>query len=151
VMLLLKFASLAALRPGQAALAIVCAHVVSRAAPLLLMVTLPYAKPQAQSKAKPVAQGVGWKEIVIGALSAALAVGATGALAWSVEGTPQTYAAPWTVALSVSFAAALASAAPLGAWFRARLGGYTGDCLGAAQQVSEVVFYLCFSAALGTR
>ena len=29
-----------------------------------------------------------------------------------------------------------------GAYFRRRIGGYTGDCLGAAQQVAEVVFYL---------
>jgi adenosylcobinamide-GDP ribazoletransferase len=30
----------------------------------------------------------------------------------------------------------------MGVWFRRRLGGYTGDCLGATQQVTEVVFYL---------
>ena len=27
-------------------------------------------------------------------------------------------------------------------WFTQQLGGYTGDCLGAAQQLSEVVIYL---------
>ena len=27
-------------------------------------------------------------------------------------------------------------------WFTSQLGGYTGDCLGAAQQLSEVVIYL---------
>ena len=27
----------------------------------------------------------------------------------------------------------------LGAWYKARIGGYTGDCLGAAQQVAEVL------------
>jgi len=30
----------------------------------------------------------------------------------------------------------------LGKFFVKRIGGYTGDCLGAAQQVSEVIFYL---------
>ena len=148
-MLLLKFASLAAFRPGPGAAAIVCAHVVSRAVPLLLMLMLPYAKPQAESKAKPVAQGVGLAELVIGILSALLAVGVTGALAWQFDITLQLRTVLWFWALALSFAAALACAVPLRAWFRARLGGYNGDCLGASQQVSEVVFYLCLSAALG--
>jgi adenosylcobinamide-GDP ribazoletransferase len=36
----------------------------------------------------------------------------------------------------------LAARSALARWFRRRIGGYTGDCLGAAQQVCEVVFYL---------
>ena len=28
-------------------------------------------------------------------------------------------------------------------YFKHKLGGVTGDCLGATQQLSEVVFYLC--------
>lgn len=32
----------------------------------------------------------------------------------------------------------------LGLYFRRWIGGYTGDCLGAAQQVLEIVFYLSF-------
>ncbi len=34
------------------------------------------------------------------------------------------------------------------AYSRHRIGGYTGDALGATQQLSELVFYLCFAAAL---
>jgi adenosylcobinamide-GDP ribazoletransferase len=146
VMLLLKFACLATMRTGPATVAIVCAHIVSRAAPLALMLTLPYAKPQGESKAKPVVRGVGATEIMVGVLSSALAVGAA---SWLIAAEPQTHAARWFIAVALSFAAALACAAPLRAWFGARLGGYTGDCLGATQQISEVVFYLCFSAALG--
>lgn len=33
--------------------------------------------------------------------------------------------------------------------FQRRLGGYTGDCLGALQQSSETAFYLCLVVALG--
>jgi adenosylcobinamide-GDP ribazoletransferase len=29
-----------------------------------------------------------------------------------------------------------------------RIGGYTGDCLGAAQQVAEVLIYLVLAAAI---
>src|SRR5438876_469623 len=96
-----------------------------------------------------VVRGIGVTEVVIGALSSALAVGAVGAASWFIADAPQTHAARGFVALALSFAAALACAAPLRGWFGARLGGYTGDCLGATQQISEVVFYLCFSAALG--
>lgn len=34
----------------------------------------------------------------------------------------------------------------LGRYFYHRIGGYTGDCLGASQQISEVIFYLSLSA-----
>ncbi len=34
----------------------------------------------------------------------------------------------------------------LGAFFCRQIGGYTGDCLGASQQVAETVFYLCIGA-----
>ena len=34
----------------------------------------------------------------------------------------------------------------LGHYFYRYIGGYTGDCLGASQQISETVFYLSISA-----
>jgi adenosylcobinamide-GDP ribazoletransferase len=34
----------------------------------------------------------------------------------------------------------------LGHYFHRRIGGYTGDCLGASQQIAETVFYLSVSA-----
>ena len=44
------------------------------------------------------------------------------------------------------------SAAAATAWlagkFRRWLGGYTGDCLGAVQQVAEIAFYLGLLATL---
>jgi adenosylcobinamide-GDP ribazoletransferase len=33
----------------------------------------------------------------------------------------------------------------LAAYFNKWIGGYTGDCLGAVQQVTEIVFYLSCS------
>jgi adenosylcobinamide-GDP ribazoletransferase len=42
------------------------------------------------------------------------------------------------------------AAAWLAAKFVRRIGGYTGDCLGAVQQVTEVVIYLCLLASLGS-
>jgi adenosylcobinamide-GDP ribazoletransferase len=37
----------------------------------------------------------------------------------------------------------------LGYYFKKHIGGYTGDCLGATQQVSEVVFYLAILGLQG--
>ncbi|WP_111978401.1 adenosylcobinamide-GDP ribazoletransferase [Algibacillus agarilyticus] len=34
-------------------------------------------------------------------------------------------------------------------WLNARIGGYTGDCLGAAQQIAEIVIYLVLIASFG--
>jgi adenosylcobinamide-GDP ribazoletransferase len=34
-------------------------------------------------------------------------------------------------------------------YFKLKLGGVTGDCLGATQQLSEVVFYLCLGLNFG--
>ena len=36
----------------------------------------------------------------------------------------------------------------MGRWFKRRLQGFTGDCLGAAQQVCEIAFYLGMAVAL---
>jgi adenosylcobinamide-GDP ribazoletransferase len=36
----------------------------------------------------------------------------------------------------------------LGRYFTRRIGGYTGDCLGAMQQITEVVFYLTLASFL---
>ena len=40
------------------------------------------------------------------------------------------------------------AAAWMARWFARRLQGFTGDCLGATQQVSEIGFYLGAALAL---
>ncbi|WP_126654001.1 adenosylcobinamide-GDP ribazoletransferase [Chryseobacterium aureum] len=44
--------------------------------------------------------------------------------------------------LIFAFALAYAGKVYMGWYFKKHIGGYTGDCLGAVQQVSEVLFYL---------
>jgi adenosylcobinamide-GDP ribazoletransferase len=46
------------------------------------------------------------------------------------------------IRLGVGAAVMLAIALGLSGWFSKRLGGYTGDCLGAVQQLTELAFYL---------
>ena len=55
---------------------------------------------------------------------------------------------PWKGVVAGMLAAGFA-ALWLPRLFLRRIGGYTGDCLGAVQQVSEAVFYLGFLATIG--
>ncbi len=112
--------------------AVVAAHVLSRFAPLLLMRALPYVGGDG-GKAKPLADAVS---------GSALAV----ALLWSL---PAAALLLFQHGVAHGVAALLAMAAvtfALGWQFRRRLAGFTGDCLGATQQVAELAIYLALAA-----
>jgi adenosylcobinamide-GDP ribazoletransferase len=123
IMLLLKWQTVAGLSPLLAPAALVAGHVVSRAVSTTLMTTLSYVRPESV-KAKPLAT-----ELCGGRLVWVIVT----ALAAMALLPPQTW---WALAVMLAVRLLLAR------WFAARIGGYTGDCLGAAQQVSEVLFYL---------
>jgi len=122
VMLALKWHAVAALPAGPGAAVLVAAHAVSRGASGTLMSTLTYA--QHDGKAKPLAT-----ELSGARLAASLAF----ALAPMVLLPLRAW---WALAVVCALRFLL------GRWFVQRIGGYTGDCLGAAQQVCEVGFYL---------
>lgn len=133
----LKCALLSTLPAPSVIGALFVAHPLSRLAAVSLIWRLEYAR--AEGKAKPLAQEMSGAEFTIAALCAlvpVLAVGASGAAAWSAIGAGALLAA--------------VAALWLGAKFVRRIGGYTGDCLGAVQQVSEVAIYLALSAAIQT-
>ena len=128
----LKIALLAMLA-GQgvevAACAIVSAHVLSRLAPLFLIRWLPYVGDSGASKAKPLADAIGAGALWVGVL-------------WSIPA-----AAPVLLAQGGARTAAMVLACALAAAFmarllRRRLQGFTGDGLGATQQVCELSIYL---------
>jgi adenosylcobinamide-GDP ribazoletransferase len=103
---------------------LVAGHTVSRWAALTIMTTEVYVREEPDAKARPMAapfQG--------GALLFA-----------TVAGIAPLFLLPPRFA--VAMIGLVAARWLLGRWFRQRLGGYTGDCLGATQQLSEVVFYL---------
>jgi adenosylcobinamide-GDP ribazoletransferase len=134
-MLALKLTTLSMLPPLAAIGALLAAHPLSRLMATSLIWRLDYAR--AEGKAKPLAQKMSSAEFLIAALTAALPAVAVIALNW----------------LSVTvLAAGLVAAAIATLWlarkFVRRIGGYTGDCLGAVQQVTEVMFYLCALATL---
>ncbi len=120
---------------GVAVLALGVAHPLSRAAGASIMQWLDYVRIDSSARAKPVAENAraidGLISIVLGLLPLAVAsfwLGAGASL--GVLGT---------VALTVLV---------VGRWLRRRLGGYTGDGLGALQQLSEIVVYLTLLALL---
>ncbi len=57
---------------------------------------------------------------------------------------PLAFFLPWWL-LFCGLGFALLSSLTLNHYFKQRLGGYTGDCLGATQQLSEISFYLIAS------
>jgi adenosylcobinamide-GDP ribazoletransferase len=125
--LLVKAAALASLASHHRAVgAAVAAGAVSRAVPVALGAALPYARPGGGAGAS-IAGGAAWRAAVacLVALAFAVVAGRDGLLAAAV-------------------AAALAVA--LGLAFRAWLGGVTGDTLGAAVELTELVALLSFVA-----
>ena len=114
---------------APAALAVCAAHVLSRLAPLVVMARLPYVADAAGAKSKPLADAVSARALAVGIL-------------WSIPGLAG-------VGIAVG---ALNFAACIGLWsaavlfmtrlLRRRLQGFTGDTLGATQQVSELALLL---------
>ncbi|MDI9333829.1 MAG: adenosylcobinamide-GDP ribazoletransferase [Cytophagales bacterium] len=136
-------------------LALMAGHVVSRTWPLLIIRWLPHVGDAAQSKSKPLAD-----HISLGSLTLALlwCVGALGLTAWVaasvLSGTDMQMKAMAQVlpVLKVLACGSLASALAFVYLLRLltrRLQGFTGDCLGSAQQLCEIAFYLGCALALG--
>jgi len=123
--LLGKFTLLSALDGALVPLALLAGHTLSRFCATVLLATMDYVREDAQAKAKPLAtrlSGVAML-VALGFASVAQAL------------------LPLQKALAGCALAGLATLW-LAAKFKRWLGGYTGDCLGATQQVSEIAFYL---------
>jgi adenosylcobinamide-GDP ribazoletransferase len=139
-----KAAALTALveaSPLRAGLALAWGHAASRLAAVGLMGCLPYGGDAEHAKAKPLATSIratdfwvalGWVAAISLALFGfAAAAGQLASIAWSLG------AAMVGIGLVVWRAVG---------WLGRRLGGYTGDTLGAVQQVAELVSLLCWLA-----
>lgn len=135
LLIALKCALLSSMDSAAAIAALFIAHPLSRFAATALIWKLEYARDE--GKAKPMAQQMTTGEFITAgtcALAPLLAIGAVGASAWA--------------ALGAAVLATAAAAVWLASKFVRRIGGYTGDCLGAVQQVAEVAIYLCLAASL---
>ncbi|MFM1978892.1 MAG: hypothetical protein RLZ68_157 [Pseudomonadota bacterium] len=117
--------------------ALFVAHVVSRTWPLLIIRLLPHVGDTAASKSKPLAD-----QITLGSLGIAFL--------WCFSALALVQTA-WQAINLVAFCVALLASAiafvVMWRWFSRRLQGFTGDCLGATQQVCELAFYLGLALA----
>jgi len=136
--LLLRAALLAVLatRPLMGAIAaLIVSHSLARTAAVGVMVSLPYGGDVEHAKAKPLALAVAPRNFGIalawcGLLGLALAAAGVQPLRWVA-----------------ALAAAAVVALLMRHWLRSRLGGYTGDGLGATEQLAEIAVLLAFTAS----
>ena len=111
------------------------AHVCSRGFPLLLIGLLPHVGDAAGSKSKPLADQISGASLLAAGLWVVLALvlmvlaGQGGTIAVPLAGATLAWLWMWR-------------------WFARRLQGFTGDCLGATQQVCEVAWYLGLALCL---
>lgn len=105
----------------------VSAHSVSRLAAVSIVFTHQYSRDDASSKSKPIAQSYTWKEVAGATFFGLLPLGILSFYQWQL-----------LLVLAPVFTARFF----LARYFQKWIDGYTGDCLGATQQVCEVVFYL---------
>ncbi len=137
LMLLAKAAALVELGAGgmpAVAAALLAAHALSRLAAVTLIQLLPYARADDSSKAAALAQPLAAPAYAFAALCGLL---------------PLALLAATAGALSAALALLAAAALTIGAarLFLRRLGGYTGDLLGATQQATELATYLAILVA----
>ena len=123
--LLGKFTLLISLDGALVPLALLAGHAVSRFCSTALLATMDYVRDDLLARAKPLATRISGGGMLVALFFVVVA------LAWL----------PAEKALAGCGLAALATLW-LAAKFKRWLGGYTGDCLGATQQVSEIAFYL---------
>ena len=108
-------------------IALITMHTLSRIGAVSLMYNYPYVRLEDLSKSRSVATKQSRGDLTILLLTGLLV------LLWL----------PLNVALAL-FLSAFIGRQICGYWFSRQLGGYTGDCLGAAQQIIEILGYLVF-------
>jgi len=126
-MLATKFMSLHSIDTAMLALIILVGHAVSRLMPILLIYSSEYSREDANSKTKPIGQkGKGFDFVIALYFGSALLVF-----------IPIAY-------ISAIIPLMLLTTFVFRRYIILKIDGYTGDCLGALQQIAEVEFYIGF-------
>ena len=131
LMLLLKIATLSLLPLWTALAALVAAHAFSRFCAVLVIFAGRYVGSADRSRSAPVVERVRIGDVLIAALFGIPALAVFGPRA------------------IVAVVVALALVGLLSRWCVQRIGGYTGDTLGATQQVAEIGCYLALLGMSG--
>ncbi|WP_066456838.1 adenosylcobinamide-GDP ribazoletransferase [Castellaniella caeni] len=136
LMLALKFATLNALPPAWTAAALMLAHPASRLGSALIIWRMRYAREE--GKAKPLGHRMRGYELVIASVCGLLPAVALGA----ARIVP-------SAGVAMALLLGLAGTIWMARLLARRLDGYTGDGLGAAQQLGELGCYLGLLSVLG--
>ena len=123
----IKFLALSEIDPRFIPMVLVTGHSLSRFISSLFRFMYPYVRENDDSKVKPMAKELSLKNFFISSIFGLLPL----ALLRSVCGL--------FLVIPVLIAQLI-----FAQYVVKRIGGYTGDCLGAAQQLCEIVFYLSF-------
>jgi adenosylcobinamide-GDP ribazoletransferase len=126
-----KAAALGGLTGWEGLEVLIAAHGLARAGCSVAMAALAYVRPAETSKFGPISKP-SWPETAFAIASGLFAL----------------IFMPWDAILA-SLAAGLIAGAAIGWIARAKLGGYTGDVLGAIEQTIEVAVMLAASATVG--
>ncbi len=124
-----KIFALAGLPVAIGAAALIPAHAGGRLAAVAVISTLPYAGGISAAKIKPLGYGIRWTDLAVAA----------------VFGLLPLLLLPWTFAVPALAAGAVAAGTAALASCRL-FGGYTGDVLGAVEQIYEIAFLLAAAA-----
>jgi adenosylcobinamide-GDP ribazoletransferase len=130
LMLLLKIATLSLMPLLTAMAALVAAHAFSRFCAVLVIFASRYVGSADRSRAAPVVEQVKIGDVIVAALFGLPALALCG---------PR---------VLVAILVALMSVALLTRWCVRRIGGYTGDTLGATQQLAEIGCYVALLSQL---
>ncbi len=129
----LRICALALLPPGIAVFALIGVHAGARFAPVAVLATQDYAGDPSTAKTAYVATRLAMPEV-------------RAALLWTLAAMiPILFLRPRALILGVIFGAALAATLTL--YSRKAIGGYSGDVLGAAEQLFEIGCLLGLAAA----
>jgi adenosylcobinamide-GDP ribazoletransferase len=142
LMLGLKWTTLLALPSAVFAQCVVASHMLSRWCAIGLIAFLPYVRTDADAKTRDFAGRLGGGEWI---LSGAIGFLGLAPFAWLYARSGALF--NWA-ALGAGAAAAAVAAVVGGLYVRHRIGGYTGDCLGAVQQLAELGFLVGGLAAI---
>ena len=115
--------------------ALLAGHVMSRTLSLLLVYWLPHVGDRAASKSKPLADQISPGSLLV-------------AFLWCFMALALVLWAQSAINLIVACSAAAIALLYMYRMFKRRLQGFTGDCLGATQQVWEIAFYLGLAISL---
>jgi adenosylcobinamide-GDP ribazoletransferase len=119
-------------------------HSASRLVPVWLIRLLPYAGDVAHAKAKPLAMLASGKTVALATIHVLI----VGLSMWTwlmLQGWPTLVLMQ---AMGAAVLAMLIGAAFCARWFTQRIGGFTGDTLGASQQITELLGLLAWLAVV---